>query len=53
MFNSYLVNRRMWICKKCEFLENKDSMLKKCTKCGCMMEAKVRLPLAKCPLNKW
>jgi hypothetical protein len=24
-----------------------------CTECKCFLEAKIRIPMAKCPLNKW
>ena len=24
-----------------------------CTECGCFIEAKIRMPMSKCPLKKW
>jgi hypothetical protein len=43
-------NARFDICKSCEhFL----SLTSQCKKCGCYMKAKVRLPMAECPVGKW
>jgi hypothetical protein len=41
-------NARYSICEGCEFFKEK-----RCTQCGCFMEAKVHLELATCPLGKW
>ena len=41
-------NNRYSICEGCEFFKEK-----RCTKCGCFMEAKVHLELATCPIGKW
>ena len=41
-------NTRYSICEGCEFFKEK-----RCTQCGCFMEAKVHLELATCPLGKW
>ena len=41
-------NNRYSICEGCEFFKEK-----RCTQCGCFMEAKVHLELATCPLGKW
>jgi len=43
-------NKRMSICEGCEFL---DKSIYRCLKCGCMMKAKARVEVAKCPLQKW
>lgn len=45
---SNLAKQRAYICNEC----NKRSM-GICKECGCFLEIKVRLPNAKCPLNKW
>jgi len=42
--------RRMCICDACEFFVKDNA---RCSKCGCMMQFKVRLNGAKCPINKW
>lgn len=41
--------RRLEICQKCEYL----SSTKRCTKCGCWVPAKTKVPDANCPENKW
>ncbi len=43
---------RMEICKGCPFF---IGLTKQCTKCGCFMPAKTKLPHAQCPLDppKW
>jgi hypothetical protein len=44
-----IYNERINICNSCPFLtENK-----RCTKCGCFMEAKTRLKKTYCPIDKW
>lgn len=45
-----LQKERMAICKSCEHLLKP---LNQCTKCGCFMDAKTRLPNASCPIHKW
>lgn len=42
-------NDRLDICKKCDDLVE----LNRCSVCGCFMNAKVLLPFASCPKNKW
>ena len=42
--------KRMEICKACEFFDRK---LKRCKDCGCFLIAKARLGGAKCPQGKW
>lgn len=39
---------RLSTCKGCEFYSEG-----KCSKCGCYMVAKTKLPFATCPENKW
>jgi hypothetical protein len=43
-------DERMAICLQCPEL---IKMTKQCKKCGCLMEAKTKLPNAECPLGKW
>jgi len=43
-------NTRMNICNGCEFFVHKS---KRCTQCGCFMEAKTRLKKTFCPIHKW
>lgn len=45
-----IYNERMSICNTCEFLRKED---KRCTQCGCFMEAKSRFKKAYCPVHKW
>lgn len=45
-----IYNQRITICNGCEFFI-KDS--KRCTQCGCFMEAKTRLKKVFCPIHKW
>tara|TARA_Y100000593_G_scaffold43386_2_gene83001 strand:- start:4823 stop:5980 length:1158 start_codon:yes stop_codon:yes gene_type:complete len=40
--------RRQAICDGCEFYKNR-----RCTQCGCVMPAKVRLAHSFCPIGKW
>ena len=42
--------KRLGICKSCpEFI----NLSTQCKKCGCIMNAKTKLPNASCPLGKW
>lgn len=41
---------RISICNGCEFFIKED---KRCSQCGCFMEAKARLKKAFCPIHKW
>jgi hypothetical protein len=43
-------NERMDICKVCPFFIKPTGQ---CSRCGCIMEAKTRLPNASCPEGKW
>jgi hypothetical protein len=38
---------------KCLICPELIKTTKQCKKCGCFMVAKVKLPHASCPLNKW
>ena len=45
-----IAEKRLSICKVCpEYI----SLSHQCKKCGCIMNAKVKLPNASCPLHKW
>ena len=49
-------NRRMDICKGCEFLKGfewRGVVYPKCKKCGCFMNVKTKLIGVKCPEDKW
>ena len=41
---------RMNICNGCEFFRHED---KRCSQCGCFMEAKTRFKKTYCPVHKW
>jgi len=41
---------RIALCTACEFYKKRS---KRCIKCGCFMNQKVHLALAKCPIGKW
>lgn len=43
-------SRRLSLCMVCEHFESQS---KRCRKCGCYMEHKAGLTVAKCPVNKW
>lgn len=43
-------DERMEICRNCEFFIKLSGQ---CKKCGCIMDAKTRLPNAECPEHKW
>jgi hypothetical protein len=45
-----IADRRMAICKDCEFFV---SLTQQCLKCGCIMPAKTKLPNSECPVHKW
>jgi hypothetical protein len=50
MFTSKnMIDYRLSFCKKpCEF--NKNGI---CTKCGCVIQAKVRFSSSECPIGLW
>lgn len=48
--SKYLRNKRMDICRSCEFFIKAGS---RCQKCGCFMKAKTYLGNASCPVGKW
>ena len=42
--------KRLDICKNCEFLFTPTNQ---CKKCGCFMNIKTKMRNASCPINKW
>jgi hypothetical protein len=44
-----IIHMRKDICDSCEFLTKNH----RCLKCGCMMNFKVKLKQASCPIGKW
>jgi hypothetical protein len=42
--------RRMSICRACEWFESEDA---RCVKCGCYMSLKSLLASQHCPIEKW
>jgi hypothetical protein len=48
--DSELSNARLDICKSCPEL---IPVVNQCKKCGCFMDLKSTLKIAKCPLGKW
>ena len=44
------IERRLSICKACEFFEASPM---KCRKCGCFLNLKTRLETEHCPIAKW
>lgn len=45
-----VIDKRLSICKTCEHF---DSEYKKCNKCGCYLDYKVKLRTVECPIGKW
>jgi hypothetical protein len=43
-------NRRLSICKGCQFFE---SLSQRCSRCGCFLSMKTYLKAEKCPVGKW
>ena len=43
-------DRRMSICRSCEFLKKPAEQ---CSKCGCFMKLKTKIDRAHCPIHKW
>lgn len=49
-----LVKERWDTCTSCEHFDGEGSVIpNRCKLCGCMMKAKVKMLMAKCPANKW
>lgn len=48
-----LENRRLAICKECEFGEKEITLTSRCKDCGCFLKAKARCTDCGCPQAKW
>jgi len=48
---SEVIIKRREICAVCEF--KKSVGVDICSKCGCIIEGKIRLKSSACPINKW
>lgn len=46
-------HKRIGICNSCEYVKKVLNCLDVCSKCSCVIEAKIRLASASCPENKW
>lgn len=51
--NEQLANKRISICKKCEYCMHIENLGDICDECGCILDAKTRVEDEKCELNKW
>lgn len=50
----HIQDDRTQVCKRCtELLHVPMTSIGTCKKCGCFMDAKVKLGRATCPLDKW
>ena len=45
-----VIEQRLEICKVCPAFKKHSQ---RCSKCGCFMQLKATLTLAKCPIGKW
>jgi ribulose kinase len=45
-----VAEKRLEICRTCEFFTHKTS---RCNKCGCFMEYKALFLNSECPIGKW
>lgn len=50
LVTEHVYTNRITTCHGCEFFRKDD---KRCTKCGCFMEAKTRFAKTNCPIGKW
>jgi len=46
---SQIANERLVTCKQCEYYTRVGI----CSKCGCVLAIKARIPQMKCPIGKW
>jgi len=53
------IKQRWSICEDCEHFKEFPIIYRhlkvghQCQQCGCLMEAKIRIPGMKCPIGKW
>lgn len=45
--------KRLDICRACEFIRILPVVGEQCQKCGCMMKVKAKIAHVKCPIDKW
>lgn len=45
-----LIEKRLELCNSCDKIKSSINM---CVECGCIVNLKVKLNIAKCPLDKW
>ena len=50
LYDQDIINKRLEICKNCEFLYGSNY---RCKKCKCYMKVKTKLSIASCPIGKW
>lgn len=50
MLSAELSEKRMKICRECEFYRK---YINQCAKCGCVLFAKTRFSQSSCPIGKW
>lgn len=50
MVTDEIKNKRLSICKQCEYLKLEHYM---CKQCGCFMRMKTSLNGTNCPIGKW
>ena len=49
IYDQDILKHRWDLCKGCEFLTESN----RCTKCGCFMNVKHKITMARCPIGKW
>lgn len=45
-----IANRRLQVCRACPYLKSADNV---CTRCGCLIFAKIGSAQERCPALKW
>jgi hypothetical protein len=43
---------RMNTCERCSYFSS-SGLSPRCLQCGCFLDAKTRLKMSKCPIDKW
>lgn len=49
----HMKNARLDVCNNCEYASHAKTIKIRCGVCGCYMKAKVMIPTAKCPKDRW
>lgn len=47
-----IVEQRISICTNCEY-KRSVMLMPLCSMCGCLLPAKIKLSVSKCPVGKW